>query len=74
MIETNDSPRFKQFAFALGLLSLFALVVTAWVLMNVRNEQAIVTRLVNHLEGNDLKVANELSSELGLQKSLSLRS
>ena len=72
MIETNDSPRFKQFAFALGLLSLFALVVTAWVLMNVRNEQAIVTRLVNHLEGNDLQVANELSSELGLQKSLSL--
>ncbi len=72
MIETNESPRFKQFAFALGLLSLFALVVTAWVLMNVRNEQAIVTRLVSHLEGNDLQVANELSSELGLQKSLSL--
>ncbi len=72
MIETKDSPRFKQFAFALGLLSLFALVGTAWVLMNVRNEQAIVTRLVNHLEGNDLQVANELSSELGLQKSLSL--
>ena len=39
--------------------------------MNVRNEQAVVTRLVNHLEGNDLLVANELSSELGLQNSLS---
>ena len=72
MNETNDSLRFKKFAFALGLLSLFALVVTAWVLMNVRNEQAIVTLLINHLEGNDLQVANELSSELGLQKSLSL--
>ena len=72
MIETNDNPRFKQFAFALGILSLIALVVTAWVLMNVRHEQAIVTSLVNHLQGNDLQVANELSSELGLQKSLSL--
>jgi len=72
MIETNDSPRFKQFAFALGILSLFALVVTTWVLLNVRHEQAIVTKLISHLEGNDLQVANELSSELGLQKSLSL--
>ena len=72
MIETNDSPRFKQFAFALGILSLIALVVTTWVLLNVRHEQAILTRLVSHLQGNDLLVANELSSELGLQKSLSL--
>ena len=72
MIETNDSPRFKQFAFSLGIVSLFALIVTAWVLLNVRHEQEIVTSLINHLEGNDLKVANELSSELGIQKSLSL--
>ena len=72
MIETNDNPRFKQFAFSLGIVSLFALIVTAWVLLNVRHEQEIVTSLINHLEGNDLKVANELSSELGIQKSLSL--
>lgn len=72
MIETNDSPRFKQLAFALGILSLFALVVTAWVLLNVRHEQAIVNQLVSHLQGKDLQVANELSSELGLQNSLSL--
>ena len=71
-IETNDNYRFKQFAFALGILSLLALVVTAWILMNARREQAIVTRLVNHLHGNDLQVANELSSELVLQNSLSL--
>ena len=31
-----------------------------------------MTRLVSHLEGNDLQVANELSSELGLQNCLSL--
>ncbi len=72
MFETNDIPRFKQFAFLLGIVSLFALIVTAWVLLNVRHEQEIVTSLINHLEGNDLKVANELSSELGIQKSLSL--
>ncbi len=72
MIETNDGSRFKQVAFALGILSLLALIVTAWVLMNVRHEQTIVTRLISHLQGSDLQVANELSSELGLQKSLSL--
>ncbi len=72
MIENNDSRSVKRFAFALGLLSLFGLFVTAWVLMNVRNEQKIVTRLVEHLEGSDLTVARELSSELGLQRSLIL--
>ena len=71
MFETNDSRSVKQFAFALGLLSLFALIVTAWVLTNVRHEQAIVKRLVSHLEGSDLQVASELSNELGLQGSLS---
>ncbi len=72
MFESNDIPRFKKFAFLLGIVSLFALIVTAWVLLNVRHEQEIVTSLISHLEGNDLKVANELSSELGIQKSLSL--
>ena len=71
MFETNVNRSVKQFAFALGLLSLCALVVTAWVLTNVRHEQAIVKRLVNHLQGSDLQVASELSTELGLQGSLS---
>lgn len=72
MLETNDSPSIKQLAFGLGVLSLVALVVTAWVLMNVHHEQAIVTSLVNHLQGADLEVATELSSELGIQWSLSV--
>ena len=72
MLETNDSPAFKPLAFALAILSLLALIVTAWVLINVRHEQAIVTTLIDKLQGSDLQVANELSSELGLQKSLSL--
>lgn len=71
MFETNSSRSVKAFAFVLGLLSLFALIVTAWVLLNVRHEQAIVARLVSHLQGSDLEVAGELSSELGLQRSLS---
>ncbi len=72
MLETKDSQRFKPLAIALAILSLLTLIVTAWVLINVRHEQAIVTSLINHLQGSDLQVANELSSELGLQKSLSL--
>lgn len=72
MLETNDSPAFKPLAFVLAILSLLALIVTAWVLINVRHEQAIVTTLIDKLQGADLQVANELSSELGLQNSLSL--
>ncbi len=70
MFEINSNRGVKQVAFAMGILSMCALVVTAWVLLNVRHEQAIVTRLVKHLQGSDLEVASELSSELGLQWSL----
>lgn len=70
MFEINSNRSIKAFAFVLGLLSLFSLTVTAWVLLNVRHEQAIVSQLIRHLEGSDLAVADELSSELGLQGSL----
>ncbi len=72
MLETSNNPSIKRLALGLGLLSLISLVVTAWVLLNVHHEQVIVTRLVNHLQGSDLQVASELSSELGLQRSLSV--
>ncbi len=73
MLETNDNNgnSVKRLAVVLGLLSLFAVTATAWVLINVRHEEQIVTRLISHLQGKDLQVANELSSELGLQRSLS---
>lgn len=71
MLETNNNLKVTRFAFVLGTLSLSALIVTAWVLMNVRHEQAIVKSLLEHLRGEDLRVAGELSSELGLQWSLS---
>ena len=71
MFEINSNRSVKAFAFVLGLLSLFSLTVTAWVLLNVRHEQAIVSQLIRHLDGSDLMVADELSSELGLQGSLS---
>jgi len=72
MFETNGDPSVKPYVFAMGIFSLLAFVVTAWVLANVRHEQEIVTRLVSHLQGSNLQMASELSSELGLQRSLSV--
>jgi two-component system nitrogen regulation sensor histidine kinase GlnL len=72
MIEVNDAPGIKRLALGFGILSLISLLVTAWVLSNVSHERQAVIQLVNHLQGNDLKVANELSNELGLQQALTL--
>lgn len=57
---------------ALASLSLISLFATIWVLVNVRHELEIVSRLIGHLQGSDLEFANELSSELGVQRSLSI--
>jgi two-component system sensor histidine kinase HydH len=62
----------NQSLIALALLSLISLFATIWVLVNVRHELEIVSRLIGHLQGSDLEFANELSSELGVQRSLSL--
>jgi hypothetical protein len=66
MFRTNDSRSAKRIAYVLGLLSIFSLFVTAWVLIHIRREQEIVTTLVEHLKGGDLEVATELSSDLRL--------
>ncbi|MDP1563424.1 MAG: ATP-binding protein [Pirellulaceae bacterium] len=70
MLEINENRSIKRLTFGLGLLSLVSMVVTAWVLLNVRHEQATVKRLLGHLEGMDLQLARELSSELVLQLGL----
>lgn len=72
MLETNEGPSVRRYAFAIAFFSLLAFIVTAWVLSNVRHEQEIVTRLISHLQGNDLRIANELYSELGLQRGLTV--
>lgn len=71
MFETTTNKSIKPLTVILGLLSLVTLIGTAWVLANVRREQAIVTSLISHLQGADLSVARELSSDLSLQRSLS---
>ena len=70
MFEVSSNRSIKPYAVALGLLSLIMLIVTSWILYNVRHEQTILTQLIKHLAGSDLKVADELSSDLGLQRSL----
>ncbi len=72
MLETSESPGIKRLAFGFGILSLTSLIVTAWVLSNLGRELEIVTDLVNHLQGTDRTVANQLSDELGLQKGLTI--
>ncbi len=56
----------------LALLSLMALVVTAWILADFSREQEIVEELTRHLPASDLADANELAGELRLQSRLSV--
>ena len=72
MLETIETPGIKRLAFGFGILSLTSLTVTAWVLSNLGHELEIVAQLVNHLQGPDRTVVNELSNELGLQKGLTI--
>ena len=51
----------------LALLSLTALVVTAWILADFSHEQEIVDELTRHLPASDLPEAYELAGELRLQ-------
>ncbi|SMP56081.1 PAS domain S-box-containing protein [Neorhodopirellula lusitana] len=72
MFDKHDGRGIRRFAIGLALLSLMAVSATAWVLSNVRREQQIVDRLIQHLPESDLQVANELSGDLSLQGSLSV--
>ena len=60
----------RRLAIGLALLSLLSLVVTTWIFFTVRREQAIVSQITKHLPASDLVVAQELSGELNLQRSL----
>lgn len=71
MFDIHEGRGIRRFAAGLAVLSLLALTVTAWILANVRREQEIVARLIEHLPSSDLEVANELSGDLNLQSSLS---
>lgn len=56
----------------LAVLGIVALVLTATILIDVQREQEIVARIIQHLPQSDLEVAEELSGDLRLQRSLSI--
>ena len=72
----DDQPqtgRGSQWAIGgMALLSLMALVVTAWILTDFSREQEIVEELTRHLPASDIPEANELAGELRLQWRLSV--
>lgn len=69
--DARGGRRVRLFAAGLAILSLLALSITAWILLDVRHEQAIVERIIEHIPASDLAVAQELSGDLRLQSSLS---
>lgn len=72
MFDIQDGRGVRRFAVGLAVLSLIALIVTAYLLINLRHDQEILQRLMKHLSSSDLVVAEELSGDLNLQSSLSV--
>ncbi len=71
--KSPSSTRTPRWAIAgLAVLSLTALVVTAWILADFSHEQEIVEELTRHLPASDLPEAYELAGELRLQSRLSV--
>ena len=71
MFQQNDGLGARSFAAGLAILSLMALMVTTWILLDVSREQEIVARIIQHLPQSDFAVAQELSGDLRLQRGLS---
>ncbi|MCA9013987.1 MAG: PAS domain S-box protein [Planctomycetaceae bacterium] len=70
--ETRVSRGFQLAIGGLALLSLTALVVTFWILIDFQREQEIVARIIRDLPDSDLAVARELAGELRFQSQLSI--
>ncbi|MFH1300873.1 MAG: ATP-binding protein [Planctomycetota bacterium] len=70
--ETRVSRGFQLAIGGLALLSLTALVVTAWILADFQHEQEIVAKIIRNLPDSDLAVARELAGELRFQSQLSI--
>jgi two-component system sensor histidine kinase HydH len=72
----DDQPqagRGSQWAIGgLALLSLMALIVTAWIMADFSRQQEIVEAITGHLPPSDLPEARELAGELRLQWRLSV--
>lgn len=75
MFHADQSQQIRASKWAIGvlaLLSLMALIVTAWILTDFSREQEIVREITGHLPASDLPEANELAGELRLQSRLSV--
>ncbi len=71
--EVAPPSRTSPWAIAgLALLSLVALILTAWILIDFSREQEILKELMQHLPPGNLLKANELEGELRLQWRLSV--
>ncbi len=60
----------RRFAAGLAILSLISLILTAWIMIDVRREQQILARIIQHIPASDLTVAEELSGDLQLHRGL----
>ncbi len=72
MFDIHKGVGVRRFAIGLAVLSIIALIVTTWILLDVNREQQIVNRIIEHLPPSDIAVANELSGDLRLRSRLSL--
>lgn len=61
----------RRIAAGFAILSLVGIVVTAWILSDVRREQEIVARIIQYVPETDIAVAQELAGDLRLQRGLS---
>ncbi len=72
MFDIQNRRGVRRLALGLALLSLVALTVTAWILLDVAREQEILSEIIKHLPPGDLESAEELSGGLRLQSGLSI--
>ena len=75
MFHQQDSRPSRSSQWAIGglaWLSLMALVLTAWILVDFSREQEILRKIMQHLPATDLSEASELEGELRLQWRLSV--
>lgn len=66
----REGARFRRFATGLAILNLISLILTAWIMIDVRREQQVLARIIEHIPARDLKVAQELSGDLQLHRGL----
>ncbi len=70
--DLHDRSTARWFAGGLAVLSLIAMIVTAWIWIYLRREQELVAGLVKHLPASDMAAVRELSGDLRLQAGLTI--